>query len=59
LNALARCCDSGEPSDWYHYGRVLLHGYHCPQDIPSGLTWLRKAAEAGHEGAIAELSRHP
>jgi uncharacterized protein len=59
LNALVLCCDSGEPSDWYHYGRVLLHGYRCTPDVPGGLTWLRKAAEADHEGAIAELAHHP
>ncbi len=59
LNALALCCDGGESSDCYHYGRVLLHGYHCAPDISGGLARLRTAAEAGHEGAIAELARHP
>jgi len=56
LKALAFCCDSGDPSDLFHYGRVLLYGYRCTRDVLSGLAWLRKAADAGHTGAIAELS---
>ena len=59
LKALAFCADGGDPSDCYHYGRVLLHGYRCTPDIPTGTAWLRKAAEAGHDRAIAELARHP
>ncbi|HAJ47852.1 MAG TPA: hypothetical protein DCL54_14860 [Alphaproteobacteria bacterium] len=29
-------------------GIVLLDGVHGPQDIPAGVVWVRKAADAGH-----------
>jgi TPR repeat protein len=57
LRVLALCCESGEASDFYHYGRVLLHGFRCEPDEAGGVEWLRRAAEAGHGEAVAELLR--
>lgn len=57
LGALALSCESRDASDFFHYGRVLLHGFQCPRDEAGAVTWLRRAARAGHEGAAAELSR--
>jgi TPR repeat protein len=57
LRALAIACESGEASDCYHYGRVLLHGFRCPRDEDSAVAWLRRAAGQGHEDAAAELGR--
>lgn len=57
LRALALACEGGEASDFFHYGRVLLHGFHCTPDVETGVGWLRRAAHLGHEGAIAELSQ--
>jgi TPR repeat protein len=57
LRALALCCAGGDASDWYHYGRVLFYGFRCARDEEGGVLWLRKAAEAGHGGAVAELLR--
>jgi TPR repeat protein len=57
LRALALACEGGEASDFVHYGRVLLHGFHCRQDVETGVDWLRRAAKLGHEGAAEELSR--
>jgi TPR repeat protein len=57
LRALALSCDSGEAADFFHYGRVLLHGFHCRRDLAAGAKWLRRAAGLGHEGAIDELGR--
>jgi TPR repeat protein len=57
VRALALCADGGDPTDCYHYGRVLLRGYRCIPDVPAGMAWLLKAADAGHKGAIAELAR--
>jgi TPR repeat protein len=55
LRALALACEGGDASDFHTYGRVLLHGFHCPRDEPAGVAWLRRAAERGHENAAAEL----
>jgi TPR repeat protein len=55
LRALALACDSGEASDFFHYGRVLLHGFRCARDAETGLDWLRRAAALGHAGAAREL----
>jgi uncharacterized protein len=55
LRALALACEGGDASDFHTYGRVLLHGFHCPRDEPVGVTWLRRAAALGHENATAEL----
>jgi len=61
LRALALACESGEASDCYHYGRVLLHGFRCSRDEAAAVIWLRRAAGLGHEDAAAELGRagHP
>ena len=55
LRALELACDGGDASDFYHFGRVLLHGFHCPRDQTTGLIWLRRAADLGHEGALQVL----
>ena len=57
LRALALACESGQASDFYTYGRVLLHGFHCRRDESAGIGWLRRAAEQDHEDAAVEL-RH-
>jgi TPR repeat protein len=57
LRALALACDGGEASDFFHYGRVLLHGFRCRQDAESGAEWLCCAAALGHAGAADELKR--
>jgi hypothetical protein len=56
LRALALACESGEASDCYHYGRVLLHGFQSPRDEAAAIVWLRRAAHQGHEAAAAELA---
>jgi hypothetical protein len=57
LRALALACEGGAASDFFHYGRVLLHGFHCAPDVEAGADWLRRAAELGHDGAAEELER--
>ena len=57
LRALALACEGGAASDVFQYGRVLLHGFHCGQDVEAGVDWLRRAAKLGHEGAAEELGR--
>jgi uncharacterized protein len=57
LRALALACESDEASDWYHYGRVLLHGFQCQRDAAAGVIWLRRAARQGHADAAVELGR--
>ena len=57
LRALALACESGEASDFYHYGRVLLHGFHCTRDEAAAIAALRRAARQGHGDAAAELER--
>ena len=57
LRALALACESGDASDFYHYGRVLLHGFHCTRDEAAAVVSLRRAARQGHEDAAAELGR--
>jgi TPR repeat protein len=55
LRALAFACESGEASDFFHYGRVLLRGFRCRRDASAGTDWLRRAALLGHTGAAWEL----
>ncbi len=57
LRALALACESGDASDFYHYGRVLLHGFHCTRDEAAAVAALQRAARQGHEAAAAELGR--
>jgi TPR repeat protein len=57
LRALVLACETGEASDFFHYGRVLLHGFRCTQDVEAGVDWLRRAARLGHDGATEELNR--
>ncbi len=57
LRALALACDSGDASDFYHYGRVLMYGFRCERDLEAGVNWLRRAARLGHEGAAVELAK--
>ena len=57
LRALALACESGDASDFYHYGRVLLHGFHCTRNEAAAIASLRRAARQGHEDAAAELGR--
>ncbi len=57
LGALALACESGEASDFYHYGRVLLHGFRCTRNENGAVMWLRRAARLGHEDAAGELGR--
>jgi len=57
LRALELACESGQASDCFHYGRVLLHGFRCAQNVEAGTDWLQRAARLGHEGAAEELDR--
>jgi TPR repeat protein len=57
IRALALCCEDGDGSDYYRYGRVLLHGFRCSPEKAAGVEWLQRAASRGYKAAAAELGR--
>jgi uncharacterized protein len=55
LEALARCCEGGEPEDAFAYGRALAD----QGDVAAALPWLCRAAAAGHGDAKEMLRSLP
>lgn len=49
----AKAAHAGHPWGMYNYGDFLIHAYGCKQDIPEGLEWLEKSAEAEIADAYA------
>lgn len=57
LRRLEQRADSGDPEACYRRGLALLEGTHgLPRDPVMAQTWMLRAAQAGHRGAMHKLS---
>ncbi len=57
LDAQRRCCEQGSAEDYFRYGRALAAAGSTAADRLLALEWLRRARDAGHDGAELILRR--
>ncbi|KAI8147915.1 hypothetical protein BJV82DRAFT_507566 [Fennellomyces sp. T-0311] len=56
FDSVLKQADQGSPAMCHLVGLVLLDGVGLPRDLERGVSYLKKAADAGHNGARVELA---
>lgn len=51
MQALVKCCNEGDASDYFAYAQALLQDKASPSSQILGKSWLKRAADAGHAQA--------
>jgi TPR repeat protein len=55
FSVFSKYANEGDVKCMYQLYRCLLKGWGTEQDFPKAISWLKQAAEKGHEAALKEL----